>query len=125
MAVSPEQNASQFHVAHCFMQDGALPGFDLPVYAWQGCEAPTTQLLKSCIKFSVISFCGVGPYRKSTNQNHKHRTNWYNRLEIIFLVFLLNSEGKMVSLGLPGCRGARKLSKSCRNTAFKLGDKVM
>lgn len=49
-ALSPEQNAWKFCVAHCFMQDEAPPDFALPVHAWLnsylpgqliGCQAPT------------------------------------------------------------------------------------
>lgn len=34
LAVSPEQNAWKFCVAHCFRQDKAPPDFGLPVHAW-------------------------------------------------------------------------------------------
>jgi hypothetical protein len=50
---------------------------------------------------AVIYLCGVGPQRKSTNENQEHLMN--NKFQILFMLFFLKSDGRWLGLCLPGC----------------------
>jgi len=106
---------------------------------WIGCQGPTMATANFPILLLVIiSFCWVGPKRKSTDQNQEHLMNWNNRFEIPVPLFLLSCWRKSVesaSCRLQNCAQntgayakiwhwsasvwALKWSKSCCTSPFR------
>jgi hypothetical protein len=55
----------------------------------------------------VVSFLGRAK-EEVTDQNQELLMKWNNKFEIVWLLFLLISEEKGLSLCLPGCRSGAK-----------------
>jgi hypothetical protein len=68
----------------------------------QDVEDQQNGLCQVLVLLHVISFCGDGPNRRSTNQSQEYVMNWNSKFEILLLLFIKMSQGKVSSLCIPG-----------------------